>query len=89
MYYNNISKIKNSGQTNAESSRFLRNKSSQQVKAKNGYLFLKKGRPSSAEKEPRTTVVLKVARPEKFCRYKYFESLPKYAADQPAINLAS
>ena len=72
-------------------SRFLRNKSTRQVTSKNGYLFLKTNRSSSVQKgqSPKRRVVLKVERPEKYCRHKYFESLPKYSMEQPSVNLAS
>ena len=71
--------------------RFLRNKSTQQVTSKNGYLFLKANRSSSTQKEPysQRPVVVKIERPEKYCRHKFFESLPKYSMDQPSVNLAS
>lgn len=32
---------------------------------------------------------MKVDQPDKFCRHKYFESLPKYSIDQPSVNLSS
>ena len=34
-------------------------------------------------------IILKYEKPGVYCRYKYFESLPKYPIDKPIIGMSS
>lgn len=57
-------------------------KSSLNVKSRNGYLFM----TASGSQHDK----IKVARPDKsYCRFKYFESLPKYSVEQPCVGVGS
>lgn len=56
---------------------------------KNGYLFMKKSGNLSQKSDDKRPVLKQQVSQKKYCRYKYFESLPKYSLEQPAITVTS
>ena len=53
--------------------------SASDIKSVNGYLFIKKNKKSTKLKQMNKA----------YCRYKFFDSLPKNSLNQPCINIAS
>ena len=61
-------------------------RSSLNVKSRSGYLFLKNSTCHSSDKDSISHKFKQKVTQKKYCRFKYFESLPKFTMDQPILG---